>query len=86
MANHERVEAQLKPFLHEFPELLFVAAGEDAYLGKVDGYNALVEAAFELVVAVFILPGGEELAAAHGREHVALIIFAHLLRRDIVGI
>ena len=86
VAHHKRVEAELQPLFHKVPELLFVAPCEYAYLGKVDGYDALVEAAFELIVAVFILPGGEERAAAHRREYVAFVIFAHLLCRDIVGV
>ena len=86
MTAHQRIEAELESLFEEFPELLLVAARKNAALGKIDGNDALVESALELVVAVFVFPGGKEGAAAHGREYVALVVFAHLLCRDIVGI
>jgi hypothetical protein len=89
----EEVDAQEQGFFAEFQalvedleEFFFVAVGEDADLRQVEGDDAHVEAAVELVVALFIFPGAEEGAAAHGAEDVAFIGFAHLLGRNIVGI
>ena len=76
----------MKSFFKQLPKLLFVAVCQYSALGKIYGNNALVEPALELVIAVFVLPGGQERAAAHGREHVALVIFTHLLSRNVVGI
>ena len=86
VAAHEGLEAQLQALVQQGPELLLVPAGQDAHLGQVQGDHALVEAALKLVVAVLVLPGRQEGAAAHGREHVALVVLPHLLGGDIVGI
>ena len=86
MAAHESLEAQAQTLLEDLPELVLVAPGQDADLGLVQGHHALIEAALELVIALLVLPGRQEGAAAHGREHVALVVFPHLLGRDIVGV
>ena len=86
VAAHEGLEAQLQALVQQRPELLLVPSGQDAHLGQVQRDHALVEAALKLVVAVLVLPGRQEGAAAHGREHVALVVLPHLLGGDIVGI
>ncbi|CAK7019016.1 MAG: hypothetical protein DELT_03282 [Desulfovibrio sp.] len=78
--------AELQPFVHQLPELFFVALGEDADLRQVQAHNALVKAPFKLIIPVRVLPRGQEAAAAHGAEHVALIVLAHLLRGNIVRV
>ena len=83
---HNGLKAQLQALLQQGPELLLVAPGQNADLGQVQRDHALVEAALKLVIAVLVLPGSQEGAAAHGREHVALIIFPHLLGGDVVGV
>ena len=86
MAAHQSLKAQLQPLIQQGPELLLVSTGQNTNLGQIQGDHALVEAALKLVVAVLVLPGRQEGAAAHGREHVALVVFPHLLGRDIVGV
>ena len=86
VAAHQGLEAQLQTAVQLLPELVLVPSGDNAHLGQVDGHHALVEAALKLVVAILILPGGEEGAASHGREHVALIVLPHLLGGDVVGV
>ena len=86
MTAHQGFIAQLQTLIQELPEFLLVALSHNADLGQVQGDNALIEAALELVVAVFVLPGREEAAAAHGAEHIALVIFAHFFRANIVRI
>ena len=86
VAAHEGLEAQLEPLVQQLPELLLIPPGQDADLGQVQGDHALVEAALELVVPILVLPGGEKGAAAHGGEHVALVVLPHLLSGDIVGV
>ena len=86
MAAHEGLEAQRQPLLQQGPELVLVLAGEDADLGQVDGHHPLVKPALELIVPVLILPGGQEGPAAHGREHIALVVLPHLLGGDVVGV
>ena len=86
VAAHEGLIAQVQALLQQGPELVHVPPGQDADLGQVQGDHALVEAALELIVAILILPGGQEGAAAHGGEHVALVVLPHLLGGDIVGV
>ena len=40
-------------------------------MDQIERDNALVEAAVEFVIAVFIFPGTQAAAAAHNRETVA---------------
>ena len=84
--THKGLEAQLEPLLQEGPELLLVAIGQNANLRQIQGDHALVEPALELVVSVLVLPGGQEGPAAHGREHIALVVLPHLLGGDVVGV
>ena len=72
VAAHQSFVAELKSFFKQLPKLLFVAVCQYSALGKIYGNNALVEPALELVIAVFVLPGGQERAAAHGREHALM--------------
>ena len=65
---------------------MLVTLSDDADLRQVQGYYALVEAAFKLIIAIFVLPRGQEAAAAHGAEHIALVVFAHFLGANIVRI
>ena len=68
MAAHERLAAEIEPFVKQLPELLLVALGDDADLRQVDGHDALIEAALEFIVAVFVFPGGKEGAAGSGAQ------------------
>ena len=86
VAAHEGFVANFQPTVELRPELVHVPADFQADLGQVDGDDTLVEAAFKLVVAVLVLPGSQEAPAAHGGEHVALVIFPHLLGGDVVRI
>ena len=58
VAAHERLAAQFQPLVEQLPELFFVAARHDADLRQVDGDDALIEAAFKFIIAVFVFPGG----------------------------
>ena len=86
VAAHERLAAELEPLVEQLPELVLIPLGDDADLREVDGDDALVEAALELIVALFVLPRGEERAAPHGAEDVALVDLAHLFGGDVVGV
>ena len=71
MAKHQGAIAQIKTLVENFPEFLKIPAGGKCDVGQVDGHDTLVEAAVELVIAVFILPGTQAAAAAHNGEAVA---------------
>ncbi len=71
MAKHQGAIAQIKTLVENFPEFLEIPAGGKCDVGQVDGHDTLVEAAVELVIAVFILPGTQAAAAAHNGEAVA---------------
>ena len=86
MAAHQGFIAQLQTLVEQLPELLLIALRQNANLRQVQGNNALIEAAFEFIVAVFVLPRGKEAAAAHRGEDIAFVILTHLLRADIVRI
>ena len=62
---------ELHALVKDLPEPVHVAAGRKSDIHQVDGDNALVEAAVEFVIAVFILPGTQAAAAAHNGEAVA---------------
>ena len=83
---HDGLKAQVQPLLQKGPELVLVAAGQNADLRQVQGDHALVEPALKLVIALLVLPGGQEGPAAHGGEDVALVVLPHLLGGDIVGV
>ena len=83
---HQCFIAQLQTLVQQFPELLLISFCQNTDLGKVDADNALIEAAFPLVLSVFILPGRQEGTAAHAGKYIALVVLTHLLGRDIVGV
>ena len=83
---HQGLKTQLEPLVQQLPEGVLVSLGEDPNLGQIEGDHALVEAALKLVVPVCVLPGGQEGAAAHGGEDIALVILLHLLGGDVVGV
>ncbi len=56
VAAHKCVVAKLEALLHKLPELVLVATSLNADLWKVKTYNALVETAFPLVLALGVLP------------------------------
>ena len=86
MTAHYSLEAELHSLFENLPEFLFVALCEYAYLGKIDRHDALIEPALEFIVALFVLPRGEERTAPHRREYVALIMLSHFLCRNVIGV
>ncbi len=86
MPAHDGLIAQVQPLLQQLPELLLVAIGQNADLGQIEGDHPLVEPALEFVVAILVLPGGQEGPAAHGRKDVALVVLPHLLGGNVVGV
>ena len=94
----QRAVAELKTLFKDRPELVDVAAGGERHVGKVDGDDALIEAAVVLVLAGDVIArvrdiadarvgetvGRQEAAAAHARVHVSLEL-EHLLFADVVG-
>ena len=86
MTAHYSLEAKLHSLFENLPEFLFVALCEYAYLGKIDRHDTLIEPALEFVVAVFVLPRGEERTAPHRREYVAFVMLAHFLCRNVIGV
>ena len=83
---HERFVAQIQTFVQQFPEGFLVTLCENTDLRQVQADNTLVEATLKLVVSVFIFPRGQEAAAAHWTEHVALVMLPHFLCRDVVRV
>ena len=78
--------AQFKALVKYFPKILLVLPRTESCVHKVDSDNTTVESSVELIVSVLILPRSEETTASHAREHVALIVLLHYLRRDEVRI
>ena len=91
VAAEQCAVAQLEALLKNFPELFAVCAGAEGNVNKVDGDNALIEAAVVLGLSgLGVHIGGEEAAAAHAGVAVTLAVLVHLqlehhLLADIVG-
>ena len=56
VAAHESPVAQIQTLIKNFPEAFDITAGGKGHVYQVQGNDALVEPAVELVVAVLILP------------------------------
>ena len=90
VAAHQGLVAQLEALVKNLPELIKIAAAGQGYVHQIDGDNTLVKAAIVLRLAVLVDIGGQEAAAAHAGEAVALavlvdLVFQHLLLADVVG-
>ena len=90
VAAHQGLVAQLEALVKNLPELIKIAAAGQGHVHQIDGDNALVKAAIVLRLAVLVDIGGQEAAAAHAGEAVALavlvdLVFQHLLLADVVG-
>ena len=59
VAAHERLAAQIEPFVEQLPKLLLVSLRHDADLRQVDGHDALIEASLEFITARFRLSRGK---------------------------
>ena len=90
VAAHQGLVAQLEALVKNLPELVKIAAAGQGHVHQIDGDNALIKAAIVLRLAVLVDIGGQEAAAAHAGEAVALavlvdLVFQHLLLADVVG-
>ena len=90
VAAHQGLVAQLEALVKNLPELIKIAAAGQGHVHQIDGDNTLVKAAIVLRLAVLVDIGGQEAAAAHAGEAVALavlvdLVFQHLLLADVVG-
>ena len=56
VAAHECAIAQVEALIEDLPEFFHIAAGAERDIDKIQCDDALIEAAVELIVAVFILP------------------------------
>ena len=83
---HQCFITQFQTLVQQFPEFLFISFCQNTDLRKIDADNALIEASFPFVLSVFILPGRQKRTTAHAGKYISLVILAHLLRGDIVGI
>ena len=84
VAAHQGLVAQLQAFVKDLPELIKVAAAGQGHIHQIDGDNALVEAAVILGLAVLVHVGGQEAAAAHAGEAMALAVFVHLVLQHLL--
>ena len=84
VAAHQGLVAKLETLVEDLPELIKIAAAGQGHVHQVDGDNALVEAAVILGLAVLVHVGGQEAAAAHAGEAMALAIFVHLVFQHLL--
>ena len=84
VAAHQGLVAQLQALVKDLPELIKVAAAGQGHIHQVDGDNALVEAAVILGFAVLVHVGGQEAAATHAGEAMALAVFVHLVLQHLL--
>ena len=80
--------AKFKTVFKDFPEFIHISFCRAGYVYQIQCDNALVETAVIFMLAVFTKTfrvGGEEAAAAHAGVYVAVFVFLHDFRGNIVG-
>ena len=84
MPAHQSPVAEVQSLVKNLPEFIFIAAGRQGHIHKVNGNNSLVKPAVKLIVAILIFPWTQGASAAHYREAVSFLKLFHLLLGNII--
>ena len=87
MTKPKRSVAEFQTLIQNLPELLHILMCGTCYINQIDGYNALIETAIVLMLSAFtksLCIRSEERTASHTRIYISVLVFLHLLGRNIV--